>query len=69
MNKEYVLGWKEAPERISINFVKELNKEYVLGLKEAPERIFINFEILILGMCTGGGGRRQRGFSSILNKN
>ena len=31
MNKVYVLGGKEAPERIFISFEYELNKGYVLG--------------------------------------
>ncbi len=30
MNKEYVLGWKEAPESISINMESAENEEYVL---------------------------------------
>jgi hypothetical protein len=36
LKKGYVLGWKEAPERI--HFAYELNTEYVLGCKEAPEK-------------------------------
>ena len=28
LNKEYILGWKDAPERMLINFENKLKKEH-----------------------------------------
>ena len=57
----------EAAERIYISFEYELNKECVLGEEGAPREDFYQFLIgSEHGIGTGGGGKVQIGFLSIV---
>ena len=62
-------GRREASERICISFEYELNKESVLGEEGGPREDFCQFLTgSEYGIGTGGGGKLQIGFLSILNR-